>query len=88
MTWLNIIKRAEDNYGFTTEDITRASDWNFCSMSERHDVDPKKICKSYLNDTAVDLGLLFTKHVKQNNFNQARKTHKKILSMKSVKVGT
>ena len=88
MTWLQRIKDAEDHYGFTKDDVERAGDWNYCSMSERHDVDPKKICKTYLNDAAINLGILFTRYVRYNDFSQARETHKKILSMKSVKVGT
>ena len=81
MTWLQKIKTAEKNKGFTPKDIILAGDFESCVIGERTKLEKRELDEGNLNTRAIRFGVLFAEHVSHNDYLAALEVRKMIMSM-------
>ena len=81
MTWLQKIKIAEKNKGFTPEDIILAGNFESCVIGERTILEKRELDEGKLNMRAIRFGVLFAEHVYHNDYLAALEVRKMIMRL-------
>lgn len=81
LSWAIRIERAEKRGKFTEQEHNWSTEWMTCAVGEKHNFPRTDDYVEHVDDTEIDLGVLFMRKVLDNNIPEAKRIYAEIQAL-------